>query len=235
MDHMCGRYSLDATPEELVEAFALAEAIAFEPRYNIAPTQEIPVVRAHPVTGQRRITWLRWGLTPRWWTEPRPIINARGETLERKFQRAFHKRRCLVPATGFYEWQKLGGAKQPFHIQRHDRKLFAFAGIWERYRDDLEKDSTIIDACAIVTTAPNKILEPLHDRMPVILDPSAYATWLDPLQGASDPLSRLVAPAPDELLTAYPVSSRVNRTANDDQACVEPLARHNELFDEELF
>ncbi len=216
---MCGRYSLEATPQEIVEAFALAEAIAVPPRYNIAPTQDIPVVRVDPETGQRRLDMVFWGLTPSWWDGPRPLINARSETVEKKFGRAFGARRCLVPATGFYEWQKLGDAKQPFHIQRDDRRVFAFAGIWDRGEGP---DGAPIEQCAILTTAPNRTTKPLHDRMPVILDPASYASWLDP--EVTSPGRDLLAPAPDDLLTAYPVSRRVNRTENDDQTCVEPLA-----------
>ena len=180
---MCGRYSLEATPQELVEAFALAEALSFAPRFNVAPTQPVPVVRADD-TGERRMSVVRWGLTPTWWKQPRPLINARSETLDRKFQRAFHRRRCLVPATGFYEWQKLDGAKQPFHIQRHDRGIFAFAGIWDRYDDD--RGGTL-DACAIVTTAPNVTLLGCAEQIPIPLAP-----FCAPTRGSCSILSRSI-------------------------------------------
>ena len=225
---MCGRYSLEATSEQIVEAFALADAIAIKPRYNIAPTQDIPIVRVSTERGDRRLVMTRWGLSPSWWNGQRPLINARSETVQKKFPRAFNGRRCLVPATGFYEWQKLGQAKQPFHIQRADRGLFAFAGLWDRCPGP---DGEMFEACAILTTTPNKTVEPVHDRMPVILAPAAYAAWLDP--GMPDP--SLLAPAPDDLLDAYPVGRRVNRTANDDAACVEPMMRQSQPFNEELF
>ncbi len=236
---MCGRYSLDATPKEIVEAFALAESIAFSSRFNIAPTQQVPVVRADRETGGRRLEMVRWGLTPAWWSQPRPIINARSETIERRFRRTFHERRCLVPATGFYEWdvarrtrasaeKKLGGARQPFHIRRRDRGLFAFAGIWDLFRAG---EGGSIEGCAILTTRPNRLIEPLHDRMPVILGPDQYAAWLDPTRSEAE-LKEMFAPPPEDLLEAYPVSRRVNGPANDDRACAEPLAAGaGSLFD----
>ncbi|MHC4415785.1 MAG: SOS response-associated peptidase [Planctomycetota bacterium] len=220
---MCGRYSLEAQPKEIVEAFALAEAIAFSPRYNIAPTQSVPVVRADAEAGGCRLDIVRWGLTPSWSKGPRPIINARSETVADKpsFRSAFRGRRCLVPATGFYEWQKLGGAKQPFHIQWRDRRLFAFAGVWDRC---LDPDGNPIEAFAILTTKPNRTMSPIHDRMPVMLDPAAYSLWLETEPPSLDALKNLLVPAPDEHLTAYPVSTRVNSPARDDAACVKALA-----------
>lgn len=224
---MCGRYSLEATSRQIVEAFALAEAIAIEPRYNIAPTQDVAVVRIDPQRGDRRPVMLRWGLTPGWWKQPRPLINARSESIEKRFPRAFSGRRCLVPATGFYEWQKLEDARQPFHIRRPDHGLFAFAGIWDR----CPGPDGPVEACAILTTSPNRVVGPLHDRMPVILPPQAYSAWLDPSVTEPDP--GLLAPAADDALEAYPVSRRVNRTANDDAQCAAPLA--DAPFDEKLF
>lgn len=207
---MCGRYSLEARADEIAEAFAAAEAFAFEARYNIAPTQNAPVVRVDPATGERRVAALRWGL-PSQADNPRPLINARSETVDSKpsFRDAFRSRRCVVPATGFYEWQKLGSARQPFHIQRTDHGLFAFAGIWER------------DAFAILTTGANRTVAGIHDRMPVILAPETYSAWLE--SDAPGRLKTLLAPAADDLLEAIPVSSRVNSAANDDPACVQPL------------
>ncbi len=215
---MCGRYSLEARPDEIAEAFALVEAVAVPARYNIAPTQSVPVVRTDAAANGRRLEMIRWGI-PSHPDNPRPLINARSESVDRKptFRSAFRQRRCLVPATGFFEWQKLAGAKQPFHIRRHDGGLFAFAGIWEPGGDGA--------AFAILTTAPNRTVAPIHDRMPVILDSAAYPTWLDPAEQSSQRLLELLVPAPDDSLTAYPISTRVNRTENDDPACVEPLAR----------
>jgi putative SOS response-associated peptidase YedK len=220
---MCGRYSLAATASEIVEAFGLAEAIAIPPRYNIAPTQHVPIVRLDPGGQERRLDVVRWGLTPAWARGPRPIINARSETIAEKpsFRSAFKQRRCLVPASGFYEWQKLGAAKQPYCVRPHDGGLLAFAGIWDRFRDE---EGNQADAFAILTCAPNRTMEPIHNRMPVILGTAAYARWLDPQVQELDPLADLLVPAPDDRLTAYPVSNRVNSPGHDDAECIEPLA-----------
>ncbi|MHC4210089.1 MAG: SOS response-associated peptidase [Planctomycetota bacterium] len=220
---MCGRYSLEATPGEIVEAFGLAEAIAVPARYNIAPTQRVPIVRLDPGAGDRRLEVVRWGLTPAWARGSRPIINARSETIAQKpsFRSAFRHRRCLVPATGFYEWQKLGSAKQPYCIRPHDGRLFAFAGIWDQCPDEKGNPA---EAFAILTCGPNQTMEPIHNRMPVILGTAAYGRWLDPQLQELDPLADLLVPAPDDRLTAYPVSNRVNSPAHDDAECIEPLA-----------
>ncbi|MHC4304965.1 MAG: SOS response-associated peptidase [Planctomycetota bacterium] len=220
---MCGRYSLEARSSEIVEAFGLAEAISIPARYNIAPTQSVPIVRIDAETSDRRLQVVRWGLTPAWAKGPRPIINARSETIAQKpsFRSSFKRRRCLVPATGFYEWQKVGSAKQPFCIRQRGGGVFAFAGIWDQCRDE---DGNPAEAFAILTCAPNRTMEPIHNRMPVILEVAAYARWLDPQVQSPEPLADLLAPAPDERLTAYPVSSRVNSPAHDDAECIEPLA-----------
>lgn len=227
---MCGRYSLEARPEEIAEAFALAEAIAFAPRYNIAPTQTVPVVRVAPDTTDRRLDMIRWGLTP----GKRNLINARAETVGSKhtFRESFESRRCLVPATGFFEWQKLGDVKQPFYIRPFAGDIFAFAGIWGPARD---KDGALVDAFAILTTEPNELMAPIHDRMPVILDPDSYKLWLNPKE-SWETLKKLLRPTPEGRLTAFPVSTHVNSPDNDDAACIQPLAaRANDGFDEELF
>ncbi len=227
---MCGRYSLEARPEEIAEAFALAEAIAFAPRYNVAPTQIVPVIRPAPKTGKRVLDLIRWGLTP----GKRSLINARADTVASKptFRKAFQSRRCLVPATGFYEWQKLGDAKQPFYIRPFAGDIFAFAGIWDQAKD---KDGKSVDAFAILTTQPNELMTPIHDRMPVIIEPAAYKTWLNPDE-SSDALKELLHPAPEGRLTAFPISTHVNNPDNDDAACIKPLAaKPANGFDEELF
>ena len=227
---MCGRYSLEARPEEIAEAFALAEAIAFAPRYNIAPTQTVPVVRVAPDTTERRLDMIRWGLTP----GKRNLINARAETVHSRptFRQAFQSRRCLVPATGFYEWQKLGDAKQPFYIRSFAGEIFAFAGIWDRAKD---KDGAAVDAFAILTTEPNELMAPIHDRMPVILDPDAYKLWLNPDE-SSGTLKGLLRPATEGRLTAFPISTHVNSPDHDDAACIKPLAaKPADGFNEELF
>ncbi len=228
---MCGRYSLEARPDEIAEAFDAANEFAFSARYNIAPTQSVPVVRVGTASGSRRIAMIRWGLTSHP-DNPRPLINARSETVARKpsFRQSFRSRRCLVPATGFFEWQKLGAAKQPFHIRRADRGLFAFAGIWD---EALLGDGSTTEAFAILTTEPNRIMSPIHDRMPVILASEAWSTWLE--SDTPGNLSELLIPAPDGILTAIPVGNRVNSAAHDDPACIEPLVRQAGGFSEQLF
>ncbi len=220
---MCGRYSLEAKSKDIVEAFALSEAIAIIPRYNIAPTQTAPVLRLDRESGACRLDVIKWGLTPRWAKGQRPIINARSETIDQKpsFRSAFRHRRCLVPATGFFEWQKLGSAKQPFHIRLCDRGVFAFAGIWDRFESG---DGGPVECFAILTTAPNRTMAPIHNRMPVILDRAAYERWLDQEVESAEPLADIMGSASDDLLEAYPVSSRVNSPAHDDAECVRPLS-----------
>ena len=226
---MCGRYSLEARPDEIAEAFEVAGTVACAVRYNIAPTQTVPVVRVGPSGTDRRLEMIRWGL-PSYGDNPRPLINARSETVDRKpsFRRAFASRRCLVPATGFFEWQKLGRARQAFHFRPREGGLLAFAGIWDR-------KGTEGDAFVILTTGANPTVSPIHDRMPVILAPDAYSTWLDPGEPSPQRLLDLLVPAPENVLRAVPVSDRVNSPAHDDPACVEPLAGRSNGLCEELF
>ena len=152
----------------------------------------------------------------------RPIINVRSETIGEKptFRKAFQQRRCLVPATGFYEWQKLGTAKQPFHIRQSDQPLFAFAGIWDRFQGD---GNEMIDSFAILTTSPNEVTGPIHNRMPVILDPAGCERWLDPAIEEARVLADLFEPIPADRTIAEPVSSHVNNAAHDDERCIQPL------------
>ncbi len=226
---MCGRFTLRTRLNLLLQQFAAEvssehELPLFGPRYNIAPTQEILAIR--PADGRRVATMLRWGLVPSWAKDIKsgaPLINARADTLANKptFRTAFRKRRCLIPADGFYEWQKLDdGTKQPFYIHRPDNQPFAFAGLWERW----DRGPTV-ESCAIVTTDANKQMCKLHDRMPVILALSDYALWLDPAVDDTAALQHLLAPCGEDELVAEPVSSHVNRVANADEKCIEPLAQ----------
>lgn len=229
---MCGRYSLSAPLEELVETFDVGDVVlaGYRPRYNVAPTQDAPVL-VRGASGLR-LGELRWGLIP-WWAEDERIgarmINARSETARTlpAFRDAFRTRRCLVPADGFYEWKpdaspsaKGRPPRTPWWIHRPDRSPFAFAGLWERWRP--EDGRSPIHSFTILTTSANARLAPLHDRMPVVLGEEALEPWLDP---ASDPatLERLLAPAPDGLLDAWPVSTLVNAPANDEPGCLVPV------------
>ena len=213
---MCGRFALYTPAEAVVRLFRLDGAPDLSPRYNIAPTQ--PVVAIRPGEGGgREARMLRWGLVPFWAKDPSigsRMINARGETVAEKpaFRQAFRRRRCLIPADGFYEWQKVPGGKQPWYISARDEVPLAFAGLWERW--DKRGTEAPVETCTIVTTAANATLLPLHDRMPVILGAADWDAWLD--DAASSTLLRdLIRPAPDNLLSARPVSRRVNRPVND--------------------
>jgi putative SOS response-associated peptidase YedK len=219
---------LGARPEELAEAFGLDEVPELPPRYNIAPTQGVSVVRLRrPDPGsppERRLVTMKWGLVPHFAkdaTGGAKAINARAETVDSRpaFRDAFARHRCIVPATAFYEWRRTGSAKQPFMIRRRDGGLLGFAGLWARWKGGPEP----LDTCAVITTAANDLVTPIHDRMPVVLPPGAYAAWLDP---AAEPgrLKALLAPAPNDWLVAVPVSPRVNNVANDDAECAAEVA-----------
>lgn len=242
---MCGRFTLRTPIAVLIEHFQLdvhgeRQLALFEPRYNIAPTQEIAAIRANPPDGRRTVSLLRWGLLPSWSKGPAngpPMINARAETLAEKpaFRTAFRTRRCLIPADGFYEWQQPPAGsrakKQPFYIHRPDDRPFAFAGLWETWTSNPASTGDpplAIESCTIVTTSANATLRPLHDRMPVILAPVDYALWLDPASQDAAALQHLLAPCGDDELVAEPVSTHVNRVANDDPRCI---AVQRSLFD----
>lgn len=226
---MCGRYVQAASPEELRARFRAAWADALEARYNIAPTQWAPVVRVHRHTGERRIDLLAWGLIPRWAKDRKiahRLINARAETLARKpaFRDALARRRCLVPCSGFYEWKRVAGGKQPYYITRVDGAPFGLAGLWERWwaPDGEGMDGERIDSFAIITVDANELVRELHDRMPLILAPEAYDLWLDPGVTDADALAPLLRTPGPEGYTTYPVSRLVNRPENDVPACIEP-------------
>ena len=221
---MCGRFTLTQPPDTIARHFALGAAAprAAKPRYNIAPTQTVCAVRVNAATGARELIEPRWGLIPSWSRAPAGsgLVNARAETLATKpaFRESFRSRRCLIPADGFYEWQAAGGRKQPWYIAMEDDSLFAFAGLWDAWR--APGGNTVL-SCVIVTTAPNERLRAVHDRMPVIVPPADYDTWL----GASvaETLAPLLRPYPSAALRMHPVSSLVSRPENDLPACREPL------------
>jgi putative SOS response-associated peptidase YedK len=221
---MCGRYSQTSPAYVLARVFCVPAGPPLSPRYNVAPTQTVPIVRQ---SADRELAMVRWGLIPPWADDPSVggrLINARAETVAEKpaFRAAFRKRRCLVPATGFYEWQKLGKHKQPYHLRRRDGEPepFAFAGLWERWQ--LPGDEPI-DSCTILTTTANDLMRPLHERMPVILDPRGYDHWLDHGRHDREALRALLVPCPSELLTALPVNSYVNNPRNEGPKCLEPV------------
>lgn len=222
---MCGRFSLIATSAELAAHYQLPDVPYIQPRYNIAPTQPVAAVRLAPNSGQRELTHFQWGLVPSWSKDPTigsRMINARAETAPEKpsFRSAFKRRRCLIPASGFYEWQAVNGGKQPMYIHRAAGNLMSLAGLWE-YWQSPEGDE--LETCTILTTGPNELMEPIHNRMPVVLEPDDYAMWLDP-DTAADQLMHLMRPATPGFLAAYPVSTTVNNPRNEDPACIAPLA-----------
>ncbi len=222
---MCGRYSQATPVEQLADLFSLAGAPQLKPRYNIAPSQSVAVIRLSPGDGWRRLDLMHWGLIPAWekdLTKARQPINAKSETVAKlpTFRVALRQRRCLIPADGFYEWQEQGRYKQPVYICMKDREPFAFAGLWEHWE---KPDQEPIDSCVLLTTEPNELLAQIHNRMPVILDPKDYDLWLDPDVQEGDRLKPLLHPFPPEQMTYYPVNLRVNNPRHDDRLCVEPL------------
>ena len=223
---MCGRFTLDTTGAEIAAHFDLATQPDLQPRYNIAPTQQVPVVRLPSMEGQREAPRLRWGLVPFWADDTKignKLINARSETAHEKpsFRAAFARRRCLVPASGFYEWSKTDDGKQPYYIHAADDGLLGMAGLWERWTS--EQTGEVVESFTILTGQPNETVEPLHHRMPVIVQPADYAFWLDPAMKDTEGLRDLVGQTyPADGLDAYPVSTHVNSPANDDPACIQP-------------
>ena len=220
---MCGRITLTSPAEVVAELFGLAAIPALEPRYNIAPTQLVPVVRADERSGQRRLDHLRWGLVPYWAKDPaigNRMINARADSLRHKpaFESAFRKRRCLVVVSGFYEWQRAEKRSQPYLVRRRDGSPFALAGLWEVWRGS----GTKLETCAVVTTEANAWMSPIHDRMPAIVAPASFAAWLAPHDVDFPDIERLLRTEADEL-EAVPVSPYVNDPRNDGARCIEPL------------
>lgn len=218
---MCGRYTLISAPEAIRALFRYAEQPNFPARYNIAPTQPIAIVRL--AEGKRQLALVRWGLLPSWVKDPRNfalLINARGESLLDKpaFRNAMRRRRCLIPADGFYEWKRAGGGKQPYYIHPADGGPMAFAGLWETWTGPNGEE---METAAIVTTSANRTLAAIHDRMPVIVPPDAFDFWLDCRNVDAETAAALIAPAREGLLEVHPVSTAVNRTANDSPALID--------------
>lgn len=224
---MCGRYSQSQSAEIIAQAFQVDNVPTLKPRYNIAPTQSVPTVLQTSASSNRQFKMLHWGLIPSWAKDPKmgaKLINARAETVAQKpaFRTAFRQRRCLVLADGFYEWQQQESKKekQPFYFRRSDRSLFAFAGLWEHWVDTTGEE---IESCTLLTTEPNELMRPIHNRMPVILDPKDYDLWLDLEVKQSELLEPLLRPYPSEEMMAYPVSKTVNKPSNDSAQCIESI------------
>jgi len=220
---MCGRYTLYHEARELDRLFEVAiSEVLVAPRFNIAPTQEVVIVR-ETLEGEREARRLRWGLLPYWVKDQKAfkvnLFNARAEGVADKpsFREPFKRRRCLVPTSGFYEWQKVAGKKLPHFIHLCDGAPFAFAGLYDRW----ERGDAVIESCTILTTRPNALLATLHDRMPVILHPDDYQRWLDP-QSPRKQLEELLVPFPTELMAAYPVSPAVNSARVEGPELIAP-------------
>ncbi len=212
---MCGRYALNATANELIEHFRLLSCPDFSPRFNIAPTSTIPIIRWKPDTG-RVGQLVRWGLIPSWSEEPTAKLNnARAETVHEKrpFKASYQRHRCLIPASGFYEWQTVAGKKQPWYIHPPGEAFFAFAGLLAAWK--APDGQTVVSTC-VITTGPNEVMAPIHDRMPVILGPADYDAWLDPAN--SDP-REMLRPCSEERMGAYPVRP----LRSDGPECLESL------------
>lgn len=216
---MCGRYSLVSRGKEIAEAFGLDDEPALEARYNVGPGQQVPVVRA--TENGRELPLLQWGFH-RSGTGGGMLINARSETAAARpaFRDSVERRRCLVPATGFFEWRRQGTARAPFHLVVRDRPVFAMAGIWSWWPDERGKN---VESMVILTTRPNELVSQIHDRMPVILAPELEARWIDPAPLREDTLAELTRPLPAELMTKIPVSTRVNSVAHDDPEVLAPV------------
>ena len=222
---MCGRYALKANATELIEHFKLLACPEFGLRYNIAPQSSIPVIRFKPDAG-RVGQLVRWGLIPSWAKDPsigNKLNNARGETVAEKpaFRSSFAKHRCLIPASGFFEWQPIAGRKQPYYIHPvAPGDLFAFAGLLSAWTPPAGE--TVVSTC-IITTGPNEVMAPIHDRMPVILQPGQFDAWLDPDNHDTDALKAMLLPSDAAAMVAHPVSPAINSGRVEGAECIEPV------------
>ncbi len=222
---MCGRFTLTVDPGDLQENISgLTVPAGMTPRYNIAPTQPVAVI---PNTGDYRLDFYVWGLIPSWAKDPQignRMINARAETLAEKpsFRNSFRRKRCLIPADGFFEWKPIEGSKskQPMYIYMKDHKPFAFAGLWDLWH---APDGSEVYSCTIITTEPNDLLKQIHNRMPVILPPSAYPSWLEPTEQDPASLAKWLTPFPADKMAAHPVSRLVNSPQAESKECILPI------------
>ena len=224
---MCGRYTQSKSAEIIAKAFQIDNVSDIKPRYNIAPTQSVLTVLQPAASANRQSKMLHWGLIPSWAKDRKmgsKLINARAETVAEKpaFRSAFRKRRCLVVADGFYEWQQQENKKQkqPFYFRLSDGEPFAFAGLWEHWQDATGEE---IESCTVLTTEANDLMRPIHNRMPVILEAKNYDLWLDAEATKPELLQPLLHPYPTEEMTAYPVSTAVNKPTNDSAECINSI------------
>lgn len=218
---MCGRFALIVDASVLADVFDVDPPRELKPRFNIAPTQSVPIIRAGKDVA-RECSMARWGLVPSWAKDDRigaRMINARGETVAEKpsFRSAVKNRRCLIPANGFYEWVRTDSGKQPHFVHFADGRPFAFAGLWERWH---KGQGAPLDTCTIITTTPNELVADLHDRMPVILPPTRFEEWLEPAPLAPERLQEVLSPHPAEGMESYPVSTYVNKPTNEGPNCI---------------
>jgi putative SOS response-associated peptidase YedK len=231
---MCGRYVSSTPVAKLAKRFMVEEVKVekHEPSYNVAPTDEVLAV-AVGKEGHRQLGAFKWGLVPSWARDPKignRMINLRAETVSEgaAFRRTLARRRCILPADGFYEWKDMGKGrrKQPFFIRSRSGDPLALAGLWEVWKPRDEQDAEWLRTCTIITTEPNALLAPIHDRMPVVLPPETWDTWLDESNQDVDALAALLVPAPDDLLELYPVGNDVSNVANDGEQLIVPLEGH---------
>ncbi len=216
---MCGRFTLRDPRRAKFDRQPIGGLFNLAPRYNIAPGQSVLAITER--NGEREASFYQWGLVPAWsseHSEHRGFINARAETLQEKpsFSESFQRRRCLIPADGFYEWKRAGKSKQPYYFQMKDEAPFAFAGIWDRWQGE----GKLIVSCAIITTTANELLASIHDRMPVILSPTSHHAWLNN-EATPAELTALLSPFPAEQMKAHPVSNEVNHTTIDNEHLVQ--------------
>jgi len=223
---MCGRLTQIRAVDLFRAMVRVLDAPGLAPRYNVAPTQAVAAVRQRPDSDDREVVLLHWGLIPSWAKDPAMgarMINARAETVADKpsFRAALRRRRCLIPADGFYEWQAVGSQKQPYYIRpRDEAQPFALAGLWEHWE---RGEGRRIESCTIITTTANDLLRPLHDRMPVIVAPADFDLWLDPGVQNPEAVRPLLSPYPEEAMAMYPVTREVNNPRHDGPGCITPL------------
>ena len=222
---MCGRFALTISPTALAKLFQLDDVSSLEASYNIAPSQSVASVVQPEDSSERILKLFRWGLIPHWAQDSaigNRMINARSETVAEKpaFRSAYKSKRCLIPADGFYEWQKLTTGKQPWFIHLRDQIPMAFAGLYQHWR---APDDTVIESCTILTTAANDKIKPIHDRMPVIIDPTDFPLWLDNTTYKPKDLEKLLQPFPSDKMTTYPVSTFVNSPRNNSSQCLDQI------------